>query len=173
MIVFDLECRGGGHRFEGWFASSEAFACQQERGLVACPHCGATDVVKALMAPHLGRKSNQIAAMPPAEKRAPMADAAPAAALANSMSPDVSVTSLPARAREALAAIAGMQAEALKSSRWVGGTFSEDVRAMHYGEKDHELIHGKATPDEARALIEEGIEIAPVLFPIAPPGEVN
>jgi hypothetical protein len=37
MIVFDLECRAGGHRFEGWFASSEDFASQQARGLVVCP----------------------------------------------------------------------------------------------------------------------------------------
>ena len=70
-------------------------------------------------------------------------------------------------------ALAMAQAEALKSSRWVGGKFAEQARAMHYGEQDAEMIHGQATPDEARALIEEGVEVAPVLFPIAPPGEVN
>ena len=44
MIVFDLECRSGGHRFEGWFGSSEQFASQQARGLVTCPICNSGDV---------------------------------------------------------------------------------------------------------------------------------
>ena len=34
MIVFDLSCSQG-HRFEGWFGSSEDYASQQERGLVS------------------------------------------------------------------------------------------------------------------------------------------
>ncbi len=59
MIVFDLECRTGQHRFEGWFGSSEDFARQQERGLVSCPQCGSGDVAKAPMAPNLPRKGNQ------------------------------------------------------------------------------------------------------------------
>ena len=70
-------------------------------------------------------------------------------------------------------ALAMAQAAALKTSRWVGGKFAEKARAMHYGEQEAEQIHGQATPDEARALIEEGVEVAPILFPIAPPGEVN
>ena len=51
MIVFDLQCQTLGHRFEGWFASSEDFAAQQVRGLVSCPQCGSGDVIKAPMAP--------------------------------------------------------------------------------------------------------------------------
>ena len=34
MIVFDLECREGGHRFEGWFGSSADYDDQQARGLL-------------------------------------------------------------------------------------------------------------------------------------------
>ena len=59
MIVYDLECRSEGHRFEGWFKSSEDFARQQERGLVACPFCGSGDVAKAPQAARLARKGNQ------------------------------------------------------------------------------------------------------------------
>ena len=40
---------------------------------------------------------------------------------------------------------------------------------MHYGERDAETIHGQATPDEASELFEEGIPVAPLPFPIAPP----
>ena len=58
MIVFDLSCADG-HRFEGWFASGEAFAVQRERGLVECPHCGSAEVAKAPMAPAVPRKGNQ------------------------------------------------------------------------------------------------------------------
>ena len=55
----------------------------------------------------------------------------------------------------------------------MGDSFADDARAMHYGERDHEPIHGEATLDEAKALIEEGIEIAPLPFPVAPPGKAN
>ena len=59
MIVFDLECRSGGHRFEGWFGSSEEYARQQECGLVACPECASSEIVKAPMAPNIERKGNR------------------------------------------------------------------------------------------------------------------
>jgi len=164
MIVFDLECRTGGHRFEGWFASSDDFTRQQQRGLVACPQCGSPDMVKAPMAPRLARKGNQLAGAPSA---VPATAPAPAATVPQMTAP------LPPQALAMMHAVAKMQAEALKSSRWVGNKFAEDARAMHYGDKEHASIHGQATPDEARGLVEEGIEIAPVLFPIAPPDEVN
>ena len=165
MIVFDLECRGGGHRCEGWFGSSEDFAQQQQRGLVTCPVCGGSDVAKAVMAPHVGRKGNQMIA-PPVPAPVPAASTEPASHV---MAPPA----LPPEAIAALRAIAQAQAEALKSSQWVGSRFADDARAMHYGEKDVAAIHGQATPAEARELIEEGIEIAPILFPVAPPGEAN
>ena len=164
MIVFDLECRAGGHRFEGWFGSSDAFAGQQARGLVTCPQCGSADVAKAPMAPNVARKGNQLPAVKPAPAAQPAA-AAPAAIQA--------AAGLPPEARAALAVLAKIQAEALKSSRWVGKSFAEDARAMHYGEAEAEQIHGQATPDEARALADEGVAVAPILFQIAPPGEVN
>jgi len=161
MIVFDLECRPNAHRFEGWFGSSDDFAQQQARGLLTCPICGAADVVRALSAPNLARKGNQRA------EPAPAAPAVPVAAPAQTNTP------LPPKAIAALHTIVQMQAEALKTSTWVGDTFAEKARAMHYGETDAAPIHGQATPDEAKALFEEGVEIAPILFPVAPPGKAN
>lgn len=151
MIVYDLLCQDGGHRFEGWFGSSDDFAGQQARGLLACPQCGGAQVVKAVMAPRLTRKGNQ---------QAPAAAPQPPAPL-------------PPEAVAALGALAARQAEALKTSRWVGEDFARDARAMHYGDKQVEAIHGQATPVQARELIEEGVEIALVLFPVAPPDEIN
>lgn len=152
MIVFDLECSPGGHRFECWFASSDDFAAQAQRGLVCCPTCGASEVAKAPMAPRVPRKGNQQTATP----RLPVAN-----------------RTLPPEAQAMMHRLAAMQAEALKQSRWVGDGFAEQSRAMHYGEREAELIHGQATLGEARDLLEEGIGIAPLPFPVAPPEALN
>ncbi|GHC93196.1 DUF1178 family protein [Novosphingobium pokkalii] len=168
MIVFDLQCSAGQHRFEGWFASSSDYAQQQERGLVTCPVCGSGEVVKAVMAPAVGRKGNQAPALPvaaPADGAASAAVAAPAGAAPKAP--------LPPEAVAMLRAVALAQAEAIKSSTWVGTSFAEDARAMHYGDKDAAPIHGQATPEEARDLLEEGIAVAPLLIPVVPPGEAN
>ena len=174
MIVFDLECRSSGHKFEGWFGSSDDFAQQQARGLVTCPACGSAEVGKALMAPNLARKDNQLStaksvratSVTPADSEPPKSD--PVAASQAMAGPR-----LTPEAVQMLRAVAAMQAEALKTSRWVGKGFAEETRAMHYGEKDTVQIHGQATPQEARDLIEEGVAIAPILFPVVPPSEAN
>lgn len=161
MIVFDLECRDGKHRFEGWFGSSDDFARQREGGFIACPTCGSVEVVKALMAPAVARKGNQLPAVAPAAPQ-PQGKARPMAR-----------APLPAEAVQMMQALAVMQTKALESSRWVGDNFAEDARAMHYGEREAQSIHGQTTLAEAQALLEEGIEVAPLPFPVAPPGEAN
>ena len=154
MIVFDLSCEHG-HRFEGWFGSSDDFAAQHARGLVACPQCGSPEVEKAPMAPAVARKGNQLVPAPQPEKHA----------LANGP--------MPAEVAEALQKLAEAQAKALKKSKWVGDAFAEQSRAMHYGERATETIHGQATADEARELFEEGVPVSPLPFPVAPPDELN
>ena len=178
MIVFDLECptteNGGGHKFEGWFGSSDDFAQQQARGLVTCPVCGSAEVGKALMAPNLARKGNQLSGVKPVSQAPVDLPATVSAPAPDNTAPQaMSGPKLPPEAVQMLRAVAAMQAEALKTSRWVGKSFAEETRAMHYGEKDTVQIHGQATPEEARDLIEEGVAIAPILFPIVPPGEAN
>ncbi|MFC0203913.1 DUF1178 family protein [Novosphingobium soli] len=163
MIVFDLECSGAQHRFEGWFKSSDDFTRQQERGLVSCPHCGSVEVAKAVQAPRLTRKGNQLpdVSRPPATRPRP----APAAPVAHSP--------LPAQAVQLMQALGRMQAELLKTSRDAGDRFVEDARAMHYGERDAETIHGRATLVEAKELLEEGIAVMPLPFPVVPPEQAN
>ncbi|KPF91127.1 hypothetical protein IP81_13135 [Novosphingobium sp. AAP83] len=162
MIVFDLQCGPLGHRFEGWFGSSSDYEDQQARGLVSCPVCGTGDVSKAVMAPAVGRKGNQMTAR---VAKADLSDHVPAQPVAN--------TPLPPEAVAMLKAVAAMQVEALKSSTWVGEKFAEDARAMHYGEKDIAPIHGHATLQQAQELAEEGIPVAPVVVPVIPPEEAN
>lgn len=156
MIVFDLCCAAGGHRFEAWFASSDSFAEQQARRLIACPVCGDGEVTKAVMAPRVGAKSNQSAALPAKPVETP-ADASP----------------VPEIARKLIAEIASKQAEMLPHSRWVGRDFADAARAMHEGRAPEDLIHGQASPDEAQALREDGIAAMPLFVPVAPPDSVN
>lgn len=163
MIVFDLECRPAGHRFECWFGSSGDFAEQQSRGLVTCPHCGSANVAKAIMAPAIGRKGNQSPALPGS-------DTAPAN-IGEGAPPGPPPS--PEQIKAALTALAGVQAEALKNSRWVGSGFAEQSRAMHYGEREAESIHGQASLEEARELIDEGIAVMPLPLPVIPPEQAN
>jgi hypothetical protein len=158
MIVYDLHCSGG-HRFEGWFGSSDDYEDQRGRGMVECPHCGCADVSKAPMAPAVPAKGNTRTDIAP--------DAAPESKT------QVANLPMPPEMRQALEKIAKAQAEALKQSTWVGDKFADKSRAMHYGEEDSAPIHGQASLDEAKALAEEGVPIAPVLFPVAPPDKLN
>jgi hypothetical protein len=75
--------------------------------------------------------------------------------------------------RRMLAALAAAQAETIGKSTWVGPSFASRARAMHDGAEPHALIHGQATPDEARSLAEDGVAVAPLLVPVVPPGERN
>lgn len=157
MIVFDLSCAAGDHRFEAWFASSESFADQQARGLIACPVCGDSEVKKAVMAPRVGAKSNQISIAPakPAGASVPQGEFPPELI------------------RKVVAEIAAKQAEMLPQSRWVGRDFADAARAMHEGRVAEDLIHGQASPEEAQGLRDDGIAAMPLLVPIVPPDAVN
>lgn len=160
MIVFDLACTDG-HRFEGWFGSSADYEDQRARGLLACPACGGSEVSKAPMAPAVAAKGNSVrgnagtGTVPPEAAR-PMAN-----------------TPMPPEMQKALAALAKAQANALKNSTWVGDKFADETRKMHYGERDEAPIHGQASLAEAKALIEEGVPVAALPFPVAPPDKLN
>ncbi|KPQ32969.1 MAG: hypothetical protein HLUCCX21_02030 [Porphyrobacter sp. HL-46] len=157
MIVFDLSCADG-HRFEGWFGSSADYAEQQEQGLLACPHCGSAEISKAPMAPAVAAKGNART-----EPSGPVPE----------VSQQLVNAPLPPKVQKALTALAKAQAEALKNSTWVGDKFAKETRAMHYGERDEAPIHGQATLAEAQALIDEGVQVAPLPFPVAPPEKLN
>jgi hypothetical protein len=72
-----------------------------------------------------------------------------------------------------VARLAAIQAELLKDSRWVGDEFAETARAMHLGEIEPEQVHGKATIEQAKSLIDDGVTVAPLPLPVAPPNQVN
>jgi hypothetical protein len=72
-----------------------------------------------------------------------------------------------------LAKLAAIQTELLKDSRWVGDRFAETARAMHCGEIEREQVHGNATLEQAKSLVEEGVPVAPLPLPVTPPGQIN
>jgi hypothetical protein len=72
-----------------------------------------------------------------------------------------------------LARLAAMQAEMLKDSRWVGDKFAETARAMHSGEIAPEQVHGQATLQQAKLLVDDGVPVAPLPLPVTPPTQVN
>ena len=76
-------------------------------------------------------------------------------------------------AKDAIAALAAVQAMLLSNSGWVGADLPETARAMHLGEMEQRPAHGQASADEARSLIAEGVSILPLPLPVVPPGQVN
>ena len=72
-----------------------------------------------------------------------------------------------------IARLAALQAELLKKSRWVGDEFTDTARAMHSGEIETAQVHGNATLEQAKSLLDEGVPVAPLPLPVTPPNQVN
>ena len=107
-----------------------------------------------------------------------MAPAVPAKSNQSSATVSVSNDAPPsaedvAKLHAIMSKIARAQGEALKDAEWVGRKFAETARAMHYGEQEHKSIYGEVASEEARALMEEGVEVAPLLVPVTPPEQRN
>jgi hypothetical protein len=168
MILYNLNCAKG-HAFESWFANSAAFDKQQKRGLVACPVCGSTKVEKAIMAPRLTRADTGALgkAIEAAEARpTPPAPSTPAPAMPPVTPGKGAVALMPPQERELRQKLKELRDHVTKNANYVGGRFPEEARKMHYGEIEHRSIYGEASPEDAKALHEEGIEFHPL--PILP-----
>jgi hypothetical protein len=159
MIRYNLVCAKG-HAFESWFANSAAYDKQARRGLVECPMCGSSKVEKALMTPRLARtrKSDVAISAPPEAAPDPAATATP--------EPAAPVAVISPQERELRAKLKELREHLVANAENVGQRFPEEARKMHYGEKKHRSIYGSASPDDAKALHEEGIEFAPL--PVLP-----
>ena len=88
MIVLDL-CCDHEHRFEAWFASSEAFDTQLAAGLVSCPHCDSRQVRRLPSAPYVQTASHSAPTLPPPDPKAIAARLVEALRAAASQSEDV------------------------------------------------------------------------------------
>jgi hypothetical protein len=163
MIRYNLVCAKG-HEFESWFAGSAAYDRQAKRGLVECPICGSAKVGKALMTPRLARSGKSSPAAPAAPEIATPETAAPDVPAASGAAAPVAVIS--PQEQELRTKLRELREHLVKNADNVGPRFPEEARKMHYGEKEHRSIYGTASPDDARALREEGIAFAPL--PVLP-----
>jgi hypothetical protein len=138
LIHYSLQCEQA-HGFEGWFASIGDFDRQKAAGYVTCPYCDSRNVSKTLMAPNVatGRQKEKTQAV-----------------------------AMDTMRRDMMAKIKDAVKEIRANAEDVGERFPEEARKIHYGETEARGIIGQASPDEAQALTEEGIEFSPLpVFP--------
>jgi hypothetical protein len=152
MIRYNLRCERD-HAFESWFQSSSAYESQEKRKLVNCPVCGSAKVERAIMAPQIVSKKGRDVAVP-----------APAAT--TEVTAPVSTPLMMAQERELRAKLKELRDHIVKNADNVGERFPNEARKMHYGDIEHRPIYGEASPEEARSLIEEGVEVSPL--PVLP-----
>jgi hypothetical protein len=131
------------HEFEGWFSASADFDDQRERGLLTCPLCGSPEVRKQIMAPALAGASKRDVATAPA-KQAMMME-------------------VMSRVRE----------HVMTNFDNVGNRFAAEARSIHEGKSQERGIYGQASPAEVKALVADGVSVAPL--PPEPPkkAEIN
>jgi hypothetical protein len=151
MIRYKLRCELG-HLFESWFQSSAAYESQERRKLVSCPVCGSSKVERAVMAPQIVSKTGG-----DSTALVPAAEAAPAPA---------STSLVLAQERELRVKLKELRDHIVRNADNVGERFANEARKMHYGDIEHRPIYGEASPDEARSLIDEGVEVSPL--PVLP-----
>jgi hypothetical protein len=142
VIVYNLSCVRG-HEFEGWFTDSATYDSQEQGGTLVCPLCGDSKIRKAMMAPAL----------------------VSSAAKPDSVAPPVTPEAK-ANADAIRQYAAGLRKFIENNAEYVGPRFAEEARKIHYGEAEERHIYGESTVNEAKELIDEGIEIAP--FPVDP-----
>ncbi|EHR72401.1 hypothetical protein BurJ1DRAFT_3594 [Burkholderiales bacterium JOSHI_001] len=145
MKVLNLRCANG-HGFGGWFASDDDFMDQNGRGLIECPLCNDRIVSRMPSAPRLN--------------------------LSGAREPTPSVAPRPDPSDLQRAWLQAVQ-QVLANTEDVGARFAEEARRIHYGESAERGIRGQASPDERRALQDEGIEVMPLPLPAALKGPLQ
>jgi hypothetical protein len=136
MIKYALGCAKG-HAFESWFPDSGAYEKQRKRGFVACPECGSTEVDKAIMAPAVV-----------AGERA-----------GGESGPGLVVDD---RRRQTRELMLRMRREIEANTEDVGAKFPQEARAIHLGDAPERAIRGRASLEDARSLVEDGISLLPL-----------
>ncbi len=186
MINYSLKCAEG-HSFDSWFQSASAFDKLASAGLVTCSFCGSAKVEKAIMAPRVRTGRKAVSGIGEPEQSSPASDpgqqggdSSPATAAMSpaKFDPEVShgprggpvagpgALSAPAegQAAELQRALRALRRQVEANSDYVGKDFASEARAMHLGDTPERAIHGEAKPEEAKALIEEGIPVLPLPF---------
>lgn len=149
MIKYTLQC-GNEHAFTSWFASIAAYEALARNGQLSCPTCGSTRVERAVMAPAVARTDRAVA-NPPKAAAEPRVTSDLEEQWTNR--------------REFAARVRKIRDELLAKSEYVGDRFAEEARRIHEQTTPGEPprpVHGEATADDVRGLLEDGIPVAPI-----------
>lgn len=144
MIQYSLKCDNG-HGFDSWFQSADAYEKLSKGGMVCCAVCGSSQVVKAIMTPRVQSARSAAASSKPISSEPPGPNAGPTSA-------------------EIERVLSALRSKVEANSDYVGREFAREARKIHLGEAPERSIYGEAKPDEAKALIEEGVPVAPLPF---------
>ena len=144
MIKYALQCDAA-HEFEGWFGSSADYDDQAGRGLVECPLCGSRSVTKQIMAPAVAGTK--------AQRAAPAVD--------------------PKMREMMMTAMGEVRRHVEENFDNVGDAFAKEARAIHEGKSEERGIYGEASPAEVKALVEDGVKVAPLPPPAPKKTDVN
>jgi hypothetical protein len=144
VIVYNLLCENA-HRFEGWFASPEAFSEQDRADQLMCPVCGSSRVTKQPSAPHVQTRVRQ-------------------------GSTDETVMADPGMLEQIRRRVVDY---ILRNTEDVGERFADEARAIFSNEAPERAIRGKTTPEEAEELREEGIEVFVLPVASVPPDRLH
>lgn len=137
MIQYTLKCAEG-HRFDSWFQSAEGFDKLHAAGMVSCAVCGCDKVEKAIMTPRVRPARSAVAK--PAENP------------------------LDQPGSEQEEALAKLRKKVEENADYVGKDFAAEARAIHEGDAPDRSIYGEAKIEDAKALIEDGVPVAPLPF---------
>lgn len=140
MIQYSLKCSRG-HTFDSWFQSADAYDKLASAGMVTCVVCGDANVEKAIMTPRVRPARN---AQTPEQRDNSIDTATP--------SPDIEKV------------LADLRRKVEENSDYVGKDFAKEARKIHLGDAPERAIYGEAKPDEAKALIEDGVPVSPLPF---------
>ncbi|MFS4582335.1 DUF1178 family protein [Phaeobacter sp. C3_T13_0] len=171
MIQYALKCAEG-HSFDSWFQSAAAFDKLAAAGLVSCAQCGSTKIEKAIMAPRVRPGRNAVSSVGDSGPRYNGSSAAASASESQLPAPSQNTApkamagagALSTPSGELEAAVAELRRKIEKNSDYVGKDFASEARAMHLGDTPERAIHGEAKPEEAKALIEDGVPLLPLPF---------
>ncbi|WP_281995772.1 DUF1178 family protein [Ruegeria faecimaris] len=144
MIQYALKCNSG-HSFDSWFQSAAAYDKLAAAGMVTCAVCGDPQVEKAIMTPRVrpGRTVESRATVPASRDE-----------VVNMATPSVDVEK----------ALSELRRKVEDNSDYVGKDFAKEARKIHLGDAPERAIYGEAKPEEARALIDDGVPVAPLPF---------
>ena len=129
MIKYRLLCNSCSNDFDSWFATSKEYEKLKKLNLFSCPVCNSINIEKSLMAPSIINKKNR--------------------------KNDLNLK----KYKEIKNKLKEYKNFIKNNFEYVGENFAYEARSIHYKNKKNEKgIYGKASIDEVKELLEEGIE---------------